>query len=650
MGASGSAIRAGQAFVELFAEDSKLVRGLRGAEGHLKAFGGKVAGIGSAILAGSTALAAPLLAAAKLFSDMGSEMIDMAGRTGASVEALSTMKFAAEQTGASVEDLETGLKKGQKAIADAAGGSKEAGAALAALGLRASELATLKPEAQFRLIAARISGIPNPTRRAAMAMQIFGKSGTKLLPMMKDLAELEERARSLGLEMSGEDASAADTLGDAWGELMSTAKMAAFQVGAALAPALTSLVEAGTRVVVWTANWFRENRELVVTIAKILAIVAGVGVGLIVLGGVISGIGMAFGVLASLATAAGTVLGVIGTVAAFLVSPIGLVITALATLGAWFFTATESGRRAISSLVDAFNGLKEDALTAFGGIRDALAAGDLGAAMAVATSFLQLEWQKAVQFLEERWFAFKDMFLGIATDAFFGVLEIWNNVSASLEGAWVSSIAFIQNAWTTMLSGIQTSMAKAQGFIAKVLLKIQSQFDKSLNLEDALAIVDEGTAGKVTGINADATSTIAGRNAARDERLKNIEQDRAAEEDRLAGANNDANQSRRDAFAGQLKSRSEAVAAAQKAFQESLDNAAAKRREAESKAADKGRSIEQQKTDGLAVGKLTTSGTFSAAATRGFGGGRLDEIATSTRETAKHTRRIAQRDGGIPVE
>jgi hypothetical protein len=44
--ANTGAIRAGRAFVELFADDSKLVRGLRRAEKKLKAFGDSVRGFG----------------------------------------------------------------------------------------------------------------------------------------------------------------------------------------------------------------------------------------------------------------------------------------------------------------------------------------------------------------------------------------------------------------------------------------------------------------------------------------------------------------------------------------------------------------------------------------------------------------------------
>ena len=56
--ANAQGIRAGRAFVELFADDRKLVRGLRRAQKKIKAFGGsirnmglKMAGLGASMLA-----------------------------------------------------------------------------------------------------------------------------------------------------------------------------------------------------------------------------------------------------------------------------------------------------------------------------------------------------------------------------------------------------------------------------------------------------------------------------------------------------------------------------------------------------------------------------------------------------------------------
>ena len=45
---------------------------------------------------------------------MGSDLLDMSQRTGVSVEALSELGFAAEQSGADMETLEAGLRKMQK--------------------------------------------------------------------------------------------------------------------------------------------------------------------------------------------------------------------------------------------------------------------------------------------------------------------------------------------------------------------------------------------------------------------------------------------------------------------------------------------------------------------------------------------------------
>jgi len=82
---SAKGIRAGRAFVELFADDSKLVRGLRRAEKRIKAFGQSVRNLGLKIAGLGTAVLAPLLGAAKAFGSMGDQVAKMAKRTGLSV-------------------------------------------------------------------------------------------------------------------------------------------------------------------------------------------------------------------------------------------------------------------------------------------------------------------------------------------------------------------------------------------------------------------------------------------------------------------------------------------------------------------------------------------------------------------------------------
>ena len=117
-----NAIRAGRAFVELFADDSKLVRGLRAAQRKLKAFGANIRNLGLKMAGLGTAVLAPMLAAAKAFSSMGDQVAKMAKRTGLSVETLSELRFVASQTGTKFESLEMGFRRMRRSIYDAGRG------------------------------------------------------------------------------------------------------------------------------------------------------------------------------------------------------------------------------------------------------------------------------------------------------------------------------------------------------------------------------------------------------------------------------------------------------------------------------------------------------------------------------------------------
>ena len=295
--ATSNSIRAGRAFVELFADDTKLVRGLRAAEKKLKAFGTAISRMGRQMVGLGSAILTPLVAASKAFAAMGDSIGKMAKRTGFSTEALSELSFAAQQSGTTIETFEGGVRKMQRTIADAGQGSKSASDALGMLGLSYQQVAKLSPEAQFKLIADRLSQIKNPTLRAAMAMQVFGKSGTAMLPMLEHgaagIEALQQEARALGLTMSSQDAKAAEDFTDALGRLWKVVKMTTFQVGAALAPALQALAGWVTKVIVTFNDWLKQNRQVVVTVARIAAAVIAGGIALMIFGGTISVLGLA---------------------------------------------------------------------------------------------------------------------------------------------------------------------------------------------------------------------------------------------------------------------------------------------------------------------------------------------------------------------
>ena len=80
---AGGAIKAGRAFVELFADDSKLVRGLKRAQARLRGFSSFANGMGKKLIAGGAALATPFLISTKIFANFSDEMLKVKAKTGA---------------------------------------------------------------------------------------------------------------------------------------------------------------------------------------------------------------------------------------------------------------------------------------------------------------------------------------------------------------------------------------------------------------------------------------------------------------------------------------------------------------------------------------------------------------------------------------
>jgi hypothetical protein len=651
--ASSQGIRAGRAFVELFADDTKLVRGLRAAEKRLKAFGAGVQSIGTKLFGLGAAAVAPLLATTNVFASMGDQLAKMSARTGISVESLSELGYAAEQSGVDLATLEGGVRKMQKFLVDAAEGSSTAQQTLTRLGLSLADLGSLSPEQQFELLADRLSQIQDPAIRAATAMEVFGKTGTSLLPLMQDgakgIAALRQQARDLGLVISTEDAKAAETFGDTLDDLWKVIKSGVFAIGAALAPLLQDLATSAIRIAKVTADWVRENKALIVTVFKIAAGVAAGGAALIVLGTLISGVGAAFGVAASVITGIGTVLGVVGTVIGALLSPIGLVTAAVVGLGAYLLYVSGAGSQALGWLADTFQSLKDDALAAWQGIGDALAAGDLALAAKILWLTLRMEWQKGVAFLQEHWIAFKEYFLSIASDAFYGVVGLLIDAWAGLQVAWVETTAFLADAWTVFTSSLTKGWNTARNFISKGVLRLMKLFDSELDIEAASKMLDEDFQRQSAATDRQAQQTIGERDRRRQAQRAQIETERQgaqsevarmAEEDRLA---------RERQNAADLTATGDALAEARKEWEAALSEAAQKRADVEANTPERTRRAQDELAgmddllSQMAEERVSTKGTFNAAAVRGFGGGSVaDRTAKATEETAKNTKRLLE--------
>jgi len=140
---------------------------------------------------------------------MGSHLADLSAKSGASTQSLQKLGFAGSLVGVSLDEISAALPKMQRNLVD---GNK----AFAQLGLSIDQLRRMEPDRQFATIAATIGQIKDPAEQSAAAMEIFGKSGASLLPLMKsDIAAVSDEAVRLGIVLDSKTIQAADDLDDA---------------------------------------------------------------------------------------------------------------------------------------------------------------------------------------------------------------------------------------------------------------------------------------------------------------------------------------------------------------------------------------------------------------------------------------------------
>ncbi len=224
------------------AEFDKARKDLAGVDDAAKRTSTSTMSLGSAFKAMSGALAGwGVYSAISSFADLTGELTDLSAKTGIGVEALQRLKYAAEQNGGSLDQVTGAISK---LGANLAGGNKSAVGALDALGLSFDQIRGMAPDKAFTTIADSIAKIPDPMAQSKLAMDLFGKSGADLLPMMKgNLSETASAADRLGIVLSEDAVRAGDEFGDTMGTLAAVGKSVIAQVLEPMIPVLTTVAK-----------------------------------------------------------------------------------------------------------------------------------------------------------------------------------------------------------------------------------------------------------------------------------------------------------------------------------------------------------------------------------------------------------------------
>lgn len=203
--------------------------------------------LGRGIRVGATlataALGALSIAVGKAIND-ADQIRDLSIRLGTSTETLSAFGYAAQQTGTDLDALGQGMKILARNATDAQKATSEQAAIFSALGISVTDaegklknLGDLIPE-----VATAFQGMEDGTQKTALALALFGKSGTELVEFLNQgedgLDAFAEKARQLGIVIDGETAQAADDFNDILGDLKAIISGGALTIAKEMLPAL----------------------------------------------------------------------------------------------------------------------------------------------------------------------------------------------------------------------------------------------------------------------------------------------------------------------------------------------------------------------------------------------------------------------------
>ncbi|HRY04515.1 MAG TPA: phage tail tape measure protein, partial [Beijerinckiaceae bacterium] len=207
------------------------------------------------VAAGGAVAAVAAIGAAVGAAVVGSlSSIDKLAKTaqqiGVPVEQLSALKFAADQSGVSIDTLGQGFKDLATKMTEAVGDNQSGPArAFAALGVAVTDAQGKLRDSQavFLDVADRFSKVRDGANKTALAVQMFGDSGARMIPLLNQgsdgIARLGDEAKSLGLIIDSNTAAAAERFMTNLEQLRKSKDALVQIISARLAPTLDRLSE-----------------------------------------------------------------------------------------------------------------------------------------------------------------------------------------------------------------------------------------------------------------------------------------------------------------------------------------------------------------------------------------------------------------------
>lgn len=410
------------------------------------------------MLGASAAVGGSILDVGKSTADYAGDMYDMARGAGIGVEAFQKLAYAGRMSGVETEKLSASLVKFDRMVAEATGGNKTYMQTFEDLGIKIKDSAgnLRQPNEIFEDVADIFHNTEDGIGKTALAVELFGKSGADLIPMLNDgkagLKAFYAEAERLGLALSNEMIAKGDAFSDQLENIGEQVKGVKLQLGAALIPALSAATEKISKVIDKITKWVQENPELAATIGNI-AMTTGKWIAIL-----------------------GTAAIAIGSVA-FIILQFRKAFRAMSdavTIGISIFKNIKNTFLVVDKAMKGYTKTQKLATVATKLFNKALKANpiltiiSLIIALGAVVYSVIKNWDKIAAWFKKLW----DAIVGIFKAAWEAIKKVWSTVTGWFSNLWGGIKAGAGKAW----EGIKNTISKAREGVQKAWGSVKGWF------------------------------------------------------------------------------------------------------------------------------------------------------------------------------
>lgn len=444
------------------------------------------------------------------FKDVGGEVLKLQRVAGGSAESMSRLRVAATESGVSSDTLGRSIQLFSRNLMKAGADGKHTAEMTKLLGTEFKDAHghILPMDQLLPRVAEKFHNMPNGAEKTALAMKLFGKSGTAMIPMLnkgaEGMGELMAESDKLGLTLSGSSLDSLKNATKSQRTFNAAIEGVKVTIGQYLMPVVTALVIKFQTTLV---PIFQKVTAFVKQFHGQVALAAAIIVPLIA---VIKAWSIASKLLFIVLNA----------------NPIGLVIAAIVALVAGFIYAYKHSetfraivqmawkgikdaaaqawgviKAIVAALVSAWNavghtmtvvqGVVRVALTAIGHAWDVMVAAIRSAyertlhavltALTVAVGAVRKAWDTAVNAIKSAWEHTLHAVLLAVSAAVNAVRSAWTAAVNAVRSAWDAAIGAIRSAWEHILRAVLLAVSAAAGALGAAWRAVVSALSAAWN-------------------------------------------------------------------------------------------------------------------------------------------------------------------------